>query len=286
VGQDAALIVEGHFQPEGAALEIEVARTVGKVPVRAAVVTHFHFDHSFGTSAYADQRIPVMAHASVTPLMKQQYAAVQGVDKTGLLAPLQDKVDNAADATDRARKQADLEKTKLMYSSIDAAKISYPTEPLLTTELPKRIELGGLTAVIEYHPGHTSTDLIVRIPQRNVVFAGDLLFFRAYGVAVDADMVRWRKVLNHFAGYDGKTKFVPGHGPVCGVETVHEQAALMDDLRAHAEKMIRMGVDANEAERRYVVPKPFEHFRISAWGWTVAPALRSFYAFLVPKLKV
>jgi glyoxylase-like metal-dependent hydrolase (beta-lactamase superfamily II) len=283
VGRDAVLIVEGHFQPEGAAFEIEVARSVAKAPIRAAVVTHFHFDHSFGVSAYADQRIPVMAHPGVTPLMKQQYTAIQGVDKAALLAPLREKVDNAVDATDRARKQADLEKTKLMYSSIDAARISYPTEPLPTTELPKRIELGGITAVIEYHPGHTSTDLIIRIPERNVIFAGDLLFVGAYGVAVDADMVAWRKVLADFSAYDITTKFIPGHGPVCGLTTVREQAAVMDDLRAHAEKMIRIGVDSHEAERRYVVPKAFQHFRISAWGWTIAPALRSFYASLLHK---
>jgi cyclase len=283
-GKDAVLIVEGHFQPEGAAFEIEVARTVAKAPVRAAVVTHYHFDHSFGVSRYKDQGIPVMAHAGVTSLMKQQYAAIQGVDKTPLLAPLQQKVANAANATDRARKQEDLERTSGMYRAIDAATISFPTEALRATDLPKRIELGGgLTAVIEFHPGHTTTDLIVRIPERDVIFAGDLLFFRAYGVAVDADMVAWRKVLDRFLLYDRKTKFVPGHGAVCSLETAREQAAVMDDLRAHAEQMIRLGADANEAERRYVVPKAFENFRISAWGWTVAPALRSFYASLAPK---
>src|SRR5437899_341346 len=46
-GRDAVLIVEGHFQPQGAELEIEVARTVSKAPVRAAVNTHYHFDHTF-----------------------------------------------------------------------------------------------------------------------------------------------------------------------------------------------------------------------------------------------
>jgi hypothetical protein len=38
-GRDATLIVEGHFFPEGAELEIEVARMVSKAPVRGAVNT-------------------------------------------------------------------------------------------------------------------------------------------------------------------------------------------------------------------------------------------------------
>src|SRR5437867_11820141 len=58
-GRDAVLIVEGHFQPAGAALEIEAARAISKSPVRAAIDTHFHFDHSFGNPAYSAARIPI-----------------------------------------------------------------------------------------------------------------------------------------------------------------------------------------------------------------------------------
>lgn len=137
--------------------------------------------------------------------------------------------------------------------------------------------------MIEFHPGHTPTDLLIRVPERDVVFAGDLLFYRAYPVSVDADMIAWRKVLDDFSGCDGRTQFVPGHGPVCGLQTVREQADLMDDLRAHAEKMIRIGVIAEEAERRYVVPKPFQAYRNRAWGWTVGAAMQSFYLKLSPR---
>jgi len=41
--------------------------------------------------------------------------------------------------------------------------------------------------------------------------------------------------------------------------------------------MIRLGVSAEEAERRYIVPKQFETYRIGAWGWTIGPALESLY---------
>src|SRR5436309_2717980 len=68
-GRDAVLIVEGHMEPSGAALEIEVARMVSKAPVRGAVDTHFHLDHTFGNAAYAGQRIPIIAHERVSSLM-------------------------------------------------------------------------------------------------------------------------------------------------------------------------------------------------------------------------
>ncbi len=220
VGRSAVLIVEGHMQPAGAALEIEVARMVSKAAVRGAVDTHFHLDHSFGNLAYAEQRIPILAHDQVTPLMKERYAALKGVDKAPLLAPFEKRIARAADATDKKRKEDDLVKYKWMYDAIDAATLAFPTEPLAPAQLPMRIDLGGLTAVIESHPGHTVTDLIVRVPDRDIVFTGDLLFNGSYPVSVDADMIAWRKALDRLAAFGRRTQFVPGHRAVCGLETV------------------------------------------------------------------
>ena len=66
-GRDVVLIVEGHFQPAGSALEIEVAKMASKAQVRGAVDTHFHLDHTFGNLGYAEQGIPILAHEKVTP---------------------------------------------------------------------------------------------------------------------------------------------------------------------------------------------------------------------------
>lgn len=277
-GRDAVLIVEGHMEPAGAALEIEAARMVSKAPVRGAVDTHFHLDHTFGNAAYAEKKIRIIAHEKSATLMQERYAAIKGTDKAPLIAPWEQKLARALDATEKARRQVDLEKIKWMYAAIDATPIALPTELLRTADLPKRIDLGGLSATIEFCPGHTVTDLLIHVPERDVVFAGDLLFYRAYPVSVDADMKVWRKALDRLARYGSRVQFIPGHGPVCGQDTVREQIALFDDLQAHAEKMKREGASVEEAERRYVVPKQFQDFRVTAWGWTIGPALASLYS--------
>ena len=279
-GQDAVLIVEGHFQRPGAELELEVARAVSRARIRAAVNTHYHFDHTFGNVAYADQRIPIIAHEGVAQLMNQKYVALKGVDKRPLLAAEERKVANAADATEKTRRAQDLPLFTQMYGAIDATAIALPTERLAPRDLPKRLELGGLTAILESFPGHTPGDLIVRVPEYDVVFTGDLLFYRSYPVSIDADMIAWRKTLDRFAGYSRQTRFVPGHGPICRLEVVHEQRVLFDDLRTHAEHMIRAGATVDEAERRYVVPKQFQSFGIYGWGWSIGPAIQSYYRAL------
>jgi len=196
--------------------------------------------------------------------MKEKYAALKGVDKAPLLAPYE---------------KEDLAARKFMYDAIDDTRITYPTEPLAAAQLPMRIDLGGLIAILEFHPGHTPTDLIVRVPEYDVVFTGDLLFNQGYPVAMDANMIAWRAVLDRLARFGRNTRFVPGHKDTCGLETVREQAALMDDLRGHAEKMIQSGASAQEAGRRYTVPKRFTSYKVT-WDMCIGAAMRSYYARL------
>jgi cyclase len=274
VGRERVLLVEGHFQPAGAALEIEAAGMVSKAPILAAVNTHYHLDHSFGNQAYADRHIPIIAQERAPALMKERYAALQGVDKAALLAPLQRKIAEASDPQEKKRLQGDLAADQWMYSAIDSTTLAYPTE-LLNSE--KHIDLGGVTAVIEPHPGHTPTDLIVRIPDRDIVFTGDLLFYRSYPVSFDGEMIGWRKALDTFLGYGPQMRFVPGHGPVCGIETVRQHIDLMEDIHSYAGKMKAAGMVLDEAKRRYTIPPRFREFEVFSWNWTIGAAIEKYY---------
>jgi hypothetical protein len=103
------------------------------------------------------------------------------------------------------------------------------------------------------------------------------LFYRDYPVTIDADMRAWRKVLDVLNGYGSKTRFVPGHGPVCGIDVVREQIDLADDLRDQAEKMRRAGMTLEEAQRRYTVPARFHGFDDFSWRWTIGAAIENYY---------
>ena len=78
VGKDAALLFEGHWTPAGAQFEFDALRAVSQAPVKAAINSHYHFDHSFGNAFYGVQGIPIWAHARSVALMQENYAAMRG----------------------------------------------------------------------------------------------------------------------------------------------------------------------------------------------------------------
>ena len=185
VGKDAALLLEGFTTPTGAAFQMDALRMVSQVPVKAALDTHYHFDHSLGNSFYGVNNIPLWAHSSAAKRIVESYSPMQGADKEAVLAPLEKTVKDAKSDAQRAHAQSDLGAVTIVFQVASSSVLSLPNHPLDPAKLPMSIDLGGLTAVLESHPGHSGTDVIARVPAENVVYTGDLLFSGWYPVCFD-----------------------------------------------------------------------------------------------------
>ncbi len=280
VGKDAALLIEGYSTAAGASFQMEALRSVSQVPVKAALDTHYHYDHSMGNAFYGAKGVPLWAHASVAKRIVESYVPLQGADKAAVLGPFEKRVQDAKSDVERQHAQSDLKVITGLFQVANSSVLALPNHPIDPAKLPMNIDLGGLTAVLESHPGHSGTDIIVRVPEQNVVYTGDLLFSGIYPVAFDAKATisEWRATLAKFAAYDKDTLFVPGHGQLCGQEGIASIREIFDDIAAQAEKMFKAGVPAQEAANRYVVPDKFKNFLILAWGFTIGPIITKLYA--------
>lgn len=280
VGKDGALLLEGFAAAAGAAFQMEALRMVSQAPVKAALDTHYHFDHSMGNSFYGAQGVPLWAHAAVAKRIVESYAPLQGADKAAALGPYEQRVAGAKSDAERLHAQSDLNAVTSVFQVANSSVLALPNHPIDPAKMPTTIDLGGLSAVLESYPGHSGTDIIVRVPQQNVVYTGDLLFNGWYPVCFDeqATISGWRATLKKFAAFDKDTIFVPGHGQVCGQEGIASIREVFDDIAAQAEKMHKAGVPAQEATERYVVPDKFKNFPIFAWGFTIGPAITKLYA--------
>ena len=167
-----------------------------------------------------------------------------------------------------------------LFQIANSSLLGLPNHPIDPARLPMNIDLGGLSSVLESYPGHSGTDVIVRVPEQNVVYTGDLLFNGWYPVCFDeqATVSGWRATLAKFAAFDKDTMFVPGHGQICGQEGIATIREVFDDIAGQAEKMHKAGVPVQEAAERYVVPDKFKNFPIFAWGFTIGPAITKLYA--------
>ncbi|MBP2668021.1 MAG: beta-lactamase domain protein [Deltaproteobacteria bacterium] len=277
VGTDGALLIEGFRTPAGASFQHAALRQVSSVPVRAALDTHYHFDHTLGNAFYGAQGIPIWAHEKTAPLMVNVYGPGSGPARPERIAAIEKRITDATSDAARERAKGDLNMLKLAFASVDSSAVSLPNRSLEPSSLPLTVDLGGTQAVIESYPGHTPSDLIIRVPQQNVIYTGDLLFNGMYPATSDANLSNWRKTLEMFSGYDKETLFIPGHGPLCGPEGIATLRSVFDDLADQASKMYKAGIPLEEAQQRYDIPERFKDFPIIAWSFCIGPAIAKFY---------
>jgi glyoxylase-like metal-dependent hydrolase (beta-lactamase superfamily II) len=250
------------------------------LPVKAALDTHYHYDHSTGNAFYGANGTPLWAHSGVPKRIIESYAVMQGVDKEKVLAPLEKVAKEAKTETARKHRAEYTEHIGNVYSAVNAAVLALPNRLLDPGKLPMKVDLGGMTAVLEHYPGHSGTDIIVRVPEQNVVYTGDLLFSNLYPVTFDTQSTvsGWRQTLKTFASWDKDTVFVPGHGQICGQEGVALFRSLFDDVEEQAHKFYKAGVPVGEAVDKYEVPEKFKNVVIFAWDFTIAPTIAKLYA--------
>src|SRR6266849_3876152 len=279
-GKDGALLIEGFISVAGAAFQMDALRMVSQVPVKGALDTHYHFDHSMGNAFYGANGIPLWAHANAAKRIIESYGTMQGADKAAFLGPLEKAVKEAKTETARKHHEDYLAHVTTVFDVSNSSVLALPNHPIDPAKLPMKVDLGGVTAVIEGYPGHSGTDVIVRVPEQNVVYAGDLLFSNMYPVTFDtqATVSGWRATLKTFASWAKDTLFVPGHGHLCGQRGIATVREVFEDIAEQAGKMFKAGVPAEEAQHRYVVPKKFRNLFVFSWGFTIGPAITQLYA--------
>lgn len=216
VTREGVVVIDALASPAQGERLLATVRAATSQPVRWLVLTHHHPDHHFGAVVFRRAGAKVIAHPD-----RRTLASEGGED-----ALIADWVRVVGLDAMRGFEFADV-----------------PDRPVTSADT---LRLGGRTLVIE-HPGtaHSPGDLIVRLPQEGVLFAGDLLVEDGITMVVDGDS---RVLLRALAAVDslGPRVVVPGHGAIPSrpadllARTREYFRGLQSDMRSAVEKGVPM----------------------------------------------
>jgi glyoxylase-like metal-dependent hydrolase (beta-lactamase superfamily II) len=166
----------------------------------------------------------------------------------------------SAQADMTARASAHLQGLQVLKERLDGTVPALPTRWLTAPDT--RLELGGTVLELKHRQGgHTPGDMLVWLPQKNLMFSGDVVYVeRTLGLIEVSNSKDW---LASFAVIDAlqpKT-IVPGHGKVTDLATARAHTRdLLLALRAHMKKAVDDGVDIGAAVKSFDA-KPFAHLK-------------------------
>ena len=168
----------------------------GGAPVRFAVNTHEHGDHTYGNSLLPDD-VALIGHQ----VMREQLRVDPIIDGC---PPAWDPVPDWGAVTRRV--------------------------PTIVTRSDLTVHTGDrrIDLVHPGHPAHTGGDLVAWLPEERVLFTGDLLFHGLTPLVFAGSVDGAMRALEWLAGF-GPDVVVPGHGPLAtaadlpGVLADHER---------------------------------------------------------------
>ncbi len=142
------------------------------------------------------------------------------------------------------------ERVKMMdpdfVPNLDSLSISVPS---ITFRDSMKIYSGEHEFELLHLPGHTPSETAVFIPQERVVFTGDNIFYKTQAFLHEAVPNDWLKSLETLKTLDAE-KVVPGHGEVCTLDYLDEQAAFIRDWIQAAREAVEKGWSLEEAQER------------------------------------
>lgn len=235
-GESGVAVVDTHASAAAGRVLRDAVRALGAGPVLAVVNTHEHFDHVLGNVAFRedDPAVPIHAHEQAVEALEAMVGREPGPDDL---------------AGDPRREE------------VVATPVVPPDHPFSSARV---LDLGGrLVELVHPGRGHTAGDLVVRVPDADVLLAGDLVEESgppAYGA--DSHPMDWPLTLDIVLGLTtAATVVVPGHGAIVDRDHVEEQRAHIGIVAETIRDLAERGVPLEQALEVAEWPFPRESLR-------------------------
>ena len=203
-GRDGLVAVDTFVQPAWPAFK-KVLDGLGG-PLKAAIDTHWHFDHADNNAGFRSAGAEVIAHTNTAKRLSERHEVL------GM------RFDPAPEAGRPTRTFSDSHRLDVNGETI---------------------ELGALP------PSHTDTDIYVRFPKANVLHLGDTYFNGGYPFLDTVTGGRIGGMIEAadrgLSLSDRSTRIIPGHGPLGDRETLTRYRDMLVDVRGRVQKLKSAG---------------------------------------------
>lgn len=255
IGDRDVLIVDTNTTPANTRAFLEDLKLITNKPVRYAVNSHYHYDHSDGNQVYRERGTDVVAHEFVKYAMenydilhREPYMTSQVVNGQRRIDTAKMQLAQETDPQKRVALTAQLAAAEANWADLQEIKI---TPPNVTYKDKKIIDLGGREVQLLFlGRGHTNGDTFVYLPKEKIVCTGDML---ESGPAYmgDGHFDEWIAALENMKKLDFEL-VLPGHGVPFkdGKTQATAQQGYLREIVKQVTELRRQGVLAVEAAQK------------------------------------
>jgi cyclase len=296
IGDDGVIVVDAQSNLAATRETLAALRALTDKPVKFVVNTHWHDDHVVGNQVYREAfpGVQFVAHAATRAYLPAEGAANRRKWHEGGLSQfvemlrglVKDNKSLGGGALDDEERASYLSDIRLGEGYMTVPANYEPLLPTVTLEDGLTLYQGSRAVeILVLGRGHTSGDVVVRLPRESIVAAGDLVVWPVPFVGSDQSHVSdWGATLEKLSALKPSV-ILPGHGPLMRDDSYLRQVArLMDSVNQQTRAAVARG-ESLEAARKSVKLDEFRklfagesHLKNTLFSMYVAgPAVASAY---------
>jgi cyclase len=213
VGPESVIAIDTTGTEKRAHAFHDALRRTTPLPVQALINTHSHADHTHGNFLFSPASA-IIAHEKCRAEVLH-----------GSLAAL-----------------------KNAFPTADFGEIPY-VAPMVTFEDRLNVYAGDLKVeLIFVGPAHTTNDIVAWIPERKLLFSGDLVFNGGTPFAMAGSIAGWLDAIPRLRALGAQT-IVPGHGAVCTPAAFDTVERYLRFIESTAHRGLASGIQPLELAR-------------------------------------
>jgi cyclase len=255
IGDRDVLVVDTNTTPASARAFLDDLKLITTKPVRYAVNTHYHYDHTDGNQVYRANNTDIIAHEYVKYAMenydilhREPYVTSQVVNGQRRIETTKRQLAEEKDQQKRTTLTAQLAAAEKAFADLDEIRI---TPPNITYKDQKDLDLGGRHVQLLFlGRGHTDGDTFVYLPTERIICTGDMLESGPSYMG-DGQFEEWSVALDNFKKLDFDV-VLPGHGTPFKDGKQHATAlqGYLRDVVKQVDGFRKQGLTAEQAAQK------------------------------------
>lgn len=212
ISEDGIILIDDQWSQLSNKIK-ETLSTITNKPISLIINTHYHYDHTNGNLYFGQEKIPIISHQNARQRMSEKQL---------LLTTLEWQI------------------------SAGIVQQPYPAYALPSITFADKMTFYRRNEIIDliyFNHAHSDGDIVVHFKNANIFHTGDI--FVTYGLPyIDEnaggniyDMIK--AVDQVLLMSDDKTKYIPGHGPICTKKELEEYRNILKIVRDNVETMVK-----------------------------------------------
>ncbi|MBB6453015.1 glyoxylase-like metal-dependent hydrolase (beta-lactamase superfamily II) [Salirhabdus euzebyi] len=212
---DQIIIFDTFFTPQAAIELREAAKRLSDNPITTVINSHWHSDHIRGNQVF--EQFDILSTTKTKKIMMEELTKQMKQQQDSL----NEFINHIQSLENSLKEETDVQRKISMQNQISGYNYIKETLPSLKLVLPNIVfkdyyKIEGKTKSVElisYGGAHTKSDLLMVIPEDNIIFSGDILVVENHPFTLDGNLKDWVSTIDKILNLSFEV-IVPGHGRI------------------------------------------------------------------------